>query len=788
MPYKPDISPGGWSLTIAVIFPAFVIGLEFVTGLCAGALFDPIPTPWHLLLVSAVPGVNFLLWRAVRNEAAPGWLFALAGGSLAISASYALLMLPIMPIAAVGVIFFGIGLLPFAPLFSFIWGMRWTLSFAGEENIGMRVSLGALAGLVLLAAADLPATATFVALGQYRGDTAQQREAVQWMRNFGDQRVLLRLAYGDTARATGLISFVVSSWDNGLFGGAQIDSENARELFYRVTGTPFNAVPAPGQGFGERREWVRWDEDLGGEAVGQRVTGVSLQSSRIDGSIAEADNLGYFEWTAEFRNSDPVNREARFVIAMPEGAVASRATLWVDGEPREAAVAGRAEARAAYQTVAVRQQRDPLLVTTDGGQRLLVQAFPIMASGGTLKLRIGFSAPLSIAHDGRRSVALPAIVERNFDIAADLRHGVWIEGDAPLTAVGTGLAAGANGSLRGAPTDAELLAHRTRIAVPALTAPSERIGAMPAWEKLPALGVRQTIAPMMVPGEGPLTIVLDGSKGNEGAAKALAGALDAIPLGLPVRLLIAAEDPVDVAAAPWDARQRQRVADAIAGTRFIGGQDNVPALGEALAGMAGGQGTLLWVHGTQPVRFSRSAGRVEQLLERSKALPRLVRYQATPGAAFALDGVRWFETAREVAPSGDIQADLRGVLAELGGGTRWTVTRAEAPAKGDEGSAHIVRLWGAGQLIDAVDTRGKDRDKAIALARRLNVVTPISGAVVLERAADYTANGLPVPGAEAVPTVPEPHEWALMAVIAALLAWVFRKRIRFEWPRRWAAA
>ncbi|WP_198631637.1 hypothetical protein, partial [Clostridium perfringens] len=69
------------------------------------------------------------------------------------------------------------------------------------------------------------------------------------------------------------------------------------------------------------------------------------------------------------------------------------------------------------------------------------------------------------------------------------------------------------------------------------------------------------------------------------------------------------------------------------------------------------------------------------------------------------------------------------------------MTRTAVPAKGNEGSAHIVRLWGAGQLIDAVDTRGKDRDAAIGLARRLNLITPISGAVVLERAADYTANG-----------------------------------------------
>ncbi len=94
--------------------------------------------------------------------------------------------------------------------------------------------------------------------------------------------------------------------------------------------------------------------------------------------------------------------------------MASRATLWVNGEPREASIAGRGEARAACESV-VRAIRDPLLVTTAGAQRLLVQAFPIPA-GGSLKLRIGYTAPFAIASDCKRSPALPAIVERNFDI------------------------------------------------------------------------------------------------------------------------------------------------------------------------------------------------------------------------------------------------------------------------------------------------------------------------------------------------------------------------------------
>lgn len=71
------------------------------------------------------------------------------------------------------------------------------------------------------------------------------------------------------------------------------------------------------------------------------------------------------------------------------------------------------------------------------------------------------------------------------------------------------------------------------------------------------------------------------------------------------------------------------------------------------------------------------------------------------------------------------------------------------------------------------------RAQAEAIAAHLKLVTPVSGAVVLETDADYAQSGLEPPNAAEVPTVPEPSEWALLGLAAAVLAWTLHRRSRW---------
>ncbi|URW76191.1 PEP-CTERM sorting domain-containing protein [Sphingomonas donggukensis] len=756
------------SLVVAVLFPALVIAIEFATGICADAFFDPMPTLGHLLLVAAVPGVNFLLWRAAgREDGGPAWLLVAGGAGIAIAISYALLFLPMLPFALIAILLLGIGLLPFAPLAALVCAWRWIAELSVcHAHAWRRVSAGVSIGIVALSIVDLPATATQIALARYAGDDAEQASAVGLMRRLGDRELLLRLSYGDAARATGIASLLVTVWSDGPFGNTLPPTAPARELYYRVTGTAFNVAPRPGHGPADRMRWSGWDEDQGGEAVGGRVEGLTLAGSRIDGSVAGRDNLAYLEWTIDLANAQPVVREGRFTLALPEGAVASRATLWVNGEPREASIARRATARAAYTSV-VRASRDPLLVTTDGAQRLLVQAFPIPANA-SLRLRIGITAPFAIGADGARSLALPAIVERNFDIPDTVTHAVWIDGDQPIGGA-------AHGSIR----DADLLARRPVVTLLRAAAPWSVVGGSPASGTAPALAVEQRVA-RVAARPAPLMIVVDAATDTAQAAAALPSALNGVAPGVPVGLAIAGDAVTLVDPRPWSPDQASRIRTALAQARFVGGADSRAALARAVAAMPDRDATLLWVHGAQPVRFARPEPALEQVLDRSAALPRLIRYQTVPGRAMTVADHGWFDTARMPRASGDPVADLRAIVADAAGAApRWQVARgmASAPATGSE---HIVRLWAADRLTAASGERGKARDASIDLAHRLNIVTPVSGAVVLETDKDYRANGLPVPDADAVPTVPEPETWALLICVAFAAAWMLHRRRRAE--------
>ena len=306
------------------------------------------------------------------------------GIACGIATLYTLLFLPVLPLALVGMLIYGLGFLPLTPVLALLAALigRWALRrMAATMLIPAIPALGWGCGLalLLLISAEVPITFTRLGMQMATAEAPETRQqGLRWLRTVGSADLLLRACYQRPGRATDILGALLAF-------GHPVHPDAARTLYYQVTGMPFNAVPPPTDLRQSRAAFWGgeiFDIDRGAPMVGGRVPGLSMASSRLDGSVDADAALAYLEWTLIFKNDASVPREARAQIALPAGGVVSRLTLWIDGEPREAAFGTRSAVRQAYERV-VRRQRDPVLVTTSGPDRILVQAFPVPGAGHT---------------------------------------------------------------------------------------------------------------------------------------------------------------------------------------------------------------------------------------------------------------------------------------------------------------------------------------------------------------------------------------------------------------------
>jgi hypothetical protein len=790
----PPRRPGWLLLAFGVVLPVVTLLIELATGMCAGTFFDPLPTAGHALLVALVPVANGLVWWAgrtgrTRGSRLLGWL---NGAAIGVAAVYTLLYLPLLLPGLFAMILFGWGLLPWSPLLSLICAIvlrrRLRRIAAATAPVGWPGLAGGLAAAWLaLAVLDAPIWVTRMGMRMVAdGDPARQQRGLAWLRALGHEETLRRECYGRTRRTA---EFDLTTW---LAPGLQVSAETAREIYYRVTGRPFNAVPAP-RVRTARGEWAAlsewtWDTDQGGEQVGGRLRGLMLRSSRLD-AVLDADAAhAYCEWTLEFRNDGPREQEARAQLLLPAAGVVSRLTLWVNGEEREAAFAGRAQVRQAYQEVAIVRRQDPVLVTTAGPDRILMQCFPVPGNGGTMKVRLGITAPLELESAAVGAFGWPRFLERNFTIPEGLKHSVWLDARGAPAVSGGGLIRDEPKpgiqTLRGTLTELELAGAPGRVRV-------ERDPARTTAWVLDERGstnavIRQELRPVTDTAPRTVAVVVDGSGTATAELASVVAALSEMPEKIAWTLIVA-RDAAEVLLGPGESSdpvRRTAAQDRLRRSGVRGGTDHLPALVTAwdFAATEPG-GVVLWIHAPQPVLLS-SVEPLRQRYERRPHGPRLLAVPMHYGpnrVLEQLDGV----SAVSLAPrTGTLREDLAGLLRAWGEerprlalvGERVDPERAAWDAR-DRTSFHLARLWAA----EEIGRLRADRqlEAARALAATYQLVTPVSGAVVLETQAQYDRHDLVSVDPKTVPAIPEPGTWALLAfglAVVGLAARAARRR------------
>ena len=145
-----------------------------------------------------------------------------------------------------------------------------------------------------------------------------------------------------------------------------------------------------------------------------------------------------------------------------------------------------------------------------------------------------------------------------------------------------------------------------------------------------------------------------------------------------------------------------------------------------------------------------------------------------------LDGI---DAVRSVPRLGSLSDDLKRLIGNWNRQTRTFALARErvdadtptASMPGKPASLHLARLWAFDEIRRLVAAR--QFDKAVRLADRYQLVTPVSGAVVLETKAQYQTADLRPVEPQSVPSVPEPSTWVLLLVgLAVVVARAARRR------------
>jgi hypothetical protein len=639
------------------------------------------------------------------------------------------------------------------------------------------------------------------------------KEALLLLRAVADDKELLRYCYGETQSLPWF--FFGSSGDFDDDENPGVDRLTSREIYYRVTGKPFNNAlrPAPPRQSmlsmpfsGIRNSTIdddaidprtfyyypNPDKDFAGDTVGGLVRGLSLSESSIRGWVDPNEAVASLSWKMRFHGSSK-GKELRAQILLPPNAVVTGCTLTVNGVKRNAVIGERASSKTAY-TIAANKGEKPLLVSTAGAGRVLLQSSTGWW-GTDADLTVDIATPLIIAERDKAVLPMPIFTERNFEIATP--HHILLSSSKMATVANKALTV--KNQSGGARTDVEGSISNEELANAGGTIYFQRdpniVSLIAEDYSEPKYDALQQIQREDFFSSTPVTIVVDGSSTMADWTDKVADVLKNIRFKN--ANIIWASDVPQVVLANADTTSPQWTAaiDRLRDSSCLGGQDNGEALGLALKPADSKQSAnVVWIHSPQPVHFLKSHVLLSPLTEEHNKI-RLFEYQVVPGPNEVVKSLDRSNAMVQVPHLSSITDDLQQLFDRLSGqAASFVVNRSYIKHHSSSlpvaaHSAEISQLTAAEEVFAHLNTPSKLQDYE-QLAESHNLVTPLTSAVVLEHDADYKAYGVKKSKAGVnksgldqltgglIPTKPEPPMFLLVVCAFIMVAMTLMLRRR----------
>lgn len=688
-----------------------------------------------LAILMAVPTFNFLVWSGVRRRylKRPRLTGLMNGLSFGLSIAWSVIWLKCLLFRGDTTCKFGwMLLLCTSPFLLFASAcLAFDLWHKTESHIRRTTAtFSILGGLLALAFVSMPmvhVSAVQSLLDKARNEpSATQLKAISELRELASEEELRSIS--TDINGYNLSKLLVA--DRTLKPG----SDDDKALYFGVTGYAYPAAESDAS---------RGEADAN-PLVGTKVSGLALSKSQITGNINATTMSSSLDWTMTFHNTRSSPKEARGEIRLPSGAVVSQVTLWIDGVPRNGAFAPTSTVRAAYDSI-VASRRDPLLVTMTAPDRVLLECFPVPALGGEMKVRITIAAPLESADGKTASLTLPKFASANF--AQPRRHKLNLQSSDALVKPVAGIAQNYRSksySLQGI-IKADSQSDLATITV-------QRTSPLFAFAEPDANSHGRTLILnelqyITKPAPRRLFVVIDSSTSLRRHADRIKSALTKIPSEYtPKFFVVAAPTAHDdkFVEAPVVGLNLAGATKALTPSNFVGGKNNARTLREVLE-IAAEQpdSAVLWMHGPQPFDSHAPGSNVIELVYGVS----LYDLQLQPGPVSTLMKLQSQDVSHMLTTipvhHRDVADDVANLLAEWKSGAKTltmkrtsTTTSGGVPVITDaEAVAQLNSLWAKDfdeQLL------AKEQDgRAVQFASASHIITPVTGAVVLESQKEY---------------------------------------------------
>lgn len=737
--------------------------------------------PW---LCWIIVGAGALMVLHTWADKLPTWaqqlLYTGLAGAFLLFLYQAIYVASLYPISIPGLFALGISYHTFVPaLLAIVLGRQLWAAARQRTYLRGAVLAGLLLPMVFLLFFLVNWYRTVDRLDQVRMDAALRRtsDLPVWV------QMAQQLTPGpltDRVLKVGLV-YGTSPWSRSLGDLTALDDIRLHDPLVVIANTVF---PAPAFTGEEQTKLLRAVSRQHYGTESKLWSGRNLTTSKVTTQVRiwPQYRLSYTEktlWVQSAAQWD--NREALYTFHMPEGSAVSALSLWVNGYEEPARLTTQAKADSAYkQVVGVESQvvaRDPSVVTWQEGNRVTIRVFPVLPGQGR-QVKIGITSPMQLNgktltyqnpwFEGPDAAKASETLKLTFDkepdaltmshLSGSLTNRELIQHDAYQPDWSVQMEAPA---LSTEPFRLDGRAYQLTSHVPSLTpfVPTDLyLDVNDAWskkefEQLCELAKKTRMAHIWVFRDG-LEEVTSGNRSE------LFDALAEQPFSL---------FPIDRIARPETA------------LLITKGTSNGPTLTDLekspLADRLARKATYL----SAPIRTYSLGNDLPPYL---KTLTELRVLQTITSDQLLLEDVL---TKRQF-PANTDAAD-RVTLAESGMVIRETTADSAAqnapPQLASLAPDHLLRLFTYNQLMQRVgrqyfDKAYRNNEALAAIAQTGHVVSPVSSLVVLETQKDYDrfgikadTKGLDNATLKQDGAVPEPHEWAMLLLIALLVSWFY---------------